>query len=47
MTPDPIREPTEGTRARRAVLLGAILGAILAAVARAPARDAREDRERT
>jgi hypothetical protein len=34
MAPDPVSEPTEAERGRRAVVLGAILGVILAALAR-------------
>jgi hypothetical protein len=34
MTPDTIHEPTEGERARRAIVLGAALGLVLALLAR-------------
>jgi hypothetical protein len=34
MAPDPIREPTEAERARRAAVLGAALGLVMAFLAR-------------
>jgi hypothetical protein len=40
MAPDPIREPTEAERARRAIALGAVLGVVMSLLARRR-RDAR------